>query len=146
MMTPYGSAARSSQAWREVARIGVALACAVAFAELGAASDVASVQHYPDVLAVKVTPRAADRFDFDVTMSSRYDTPRRYADAFRVMDAEGQVYGERILLHDHAGEQPFTRALYGVPIPPQVRAVIVQGRDQRYGYGGKTVNVVLPGR
>jgi len=56
------------------------------------------------------------------------------------------VLGERILLHDHAGEQPFTRDLYGVRIPRGIRTVSVQARDQQYGYGGKTVEVALPGR
>jgi hypothetical protein len=27
-----------------------------------------------------------------------------------------------------------------------VRVVVVQARDQKYGYGGKTVEVALPGR
>jgi hypothetical protein len=79
-------------------------------------------------------------------VSSPYDTPQRYADAFRVMDKSGTVYGERILLHDHAGEQPFTRDLYGVKIPRAVKAVVIQARDQRFGYGGKIIEVVLPGR
>ncbi len=103
-------------------------------------------QKYPDVLAAKVQARGADVFDFDVTLSSPYDTPQRYADAFRVLGKEGKVYGERILLHDHAGEQPFTRDLYGVRIPRGIRVVTVQARDMKYGYGGKTVEVVLPGR
>lgn len=79
-------------------------------------------------------------------MSSPYDTPSRYADAFRIMGADGSVFGERELLHDHAGEQPFTRELYGVKIPRGVTRVIVQARDQRFGYGGATVSVALPGR
>ena len=62
------------------------------------------------------------------------------------MSKEGRVFGERVLLHDHAGEQPFTRDLYGVAIPRGIRVVVVQARDQQYGYGGKTVEVVLPGR
>lgn len=120
------------------------LACAMPYA--AAQAQDAALQRHPDVVAVKVTPRGANRFDFDVTISSRYDTPKRYADAFRVMDADGKVYGERILWHDHAGEQPFTRDLYGVMIPPQTRKVVVQGRDQKFGYGGKTFEVMLPGR
>jgi len=112
----------------------------------GGAQGTGAEQRHPDVVAVKVMPRGANRFDFDVTISSRYDTPQRYADAFRVMAADGKVYGERILLHDHAGEQPFTRDLYGVVIPPQVKNVIVQGRDRKYGYGGITKQVTLPGR
>lgn len=106
----------------------------------------AELQKYPDVISAKVRSRAVDTFDFDVTVSSPYDTPRRYADAFRAMSPDGKVFGERILLHDHAGEQPFTRDLYGVKIPSGIRTVIIQARDQQYGYGGKTVEVTLPGR
>jgi hypothetical protein len=106
----------------------------------------AELQKYPDVVSARVQTRVADIFDFDVTVSSPYDTPKRYADAFRVMGKDGVVFGERKLLHDHGDEQPFTRDLYGVNIPTGIRAVVVQARDQQYGYGGKTVEVVLPGR
>ncbi len=106
----------------------------------------AATASYPDVLSAKVRPRGGDVFDFDVSVSSPYDTPQRYADAFRVMGRDGTVYGQRILDHDHRTEQPFTRDLYGVKIPPGVRTVVVQGRDQRSGYGGKTVEAALPGR
>jgi len=105
-----------------------------------------SAQRFPDVVGVKVQARGADTFDFDVTVSSPYDSVQRYADAFRVSGKDGKVYGERILWHDHAGEQPFTRDLYGVTIPPSVRTVVVQARDQKHGYGGKTAEVALPGR
>ena len=103
-------------------------------------------QKYPDVVGVKAQARGENRFDFDVMISSPYDTPQRYADAFRVMSADGLVYGELKLLHDHANEQPFTRGLSGVSIPAGVRVVVVQARDQRFGYGGKTVQVALPRR
>jgi hypothetical protein len=103
-------------------------------------------QKYPDVVDAKVTPRGGNRFDFDVTVSSPYDTPKRYADAFRVIGPQGKVYGERKLLHDHAGEQPFTRDLYGVEIPASVRTVTIEARDQMYGYGGRKLDIELPGR
>ncbi len=121
-----------------------AVAYAVATAPVRAA-DVAQQKH-PDVIAAKVRPSGTDTFDFDVTVSSPYDTPQRYADAFRVMGKDGVVYGERILLHDHANEQPFTRDLHGVNIPRAIRVVVVQARDQRFGYGGKSIEVLLPGR
>lgn len=111
-----------------------------------AALPAAAEQQFADIVAVKVQPRGAGKFDFDVTVSSPYDTAQRYADAFRVMGKDGKVYGERKLLHDHATEQPFTRGLYGVSIPVAVRSVVVQARDQKYGYGGKTVEVSLSGR
>jgi hypothetical protein len=107
------------------------------------AADTAQQRH-PDVLTAKVRPSGADTFDFDVTVSSPYDTPQRYADAFRVMGTDGVVYGERVLLHDHASEQPFTRDLYGVKVPRTVRLVVIQARDLRFGYGGKTIEVSLP--
>ena len=56
------------------------------------------------------------------------------------------MFGERKLWHDHAGEQPFTRDLYGVKIPRGIRAVIIQARDRKHGYVGKAVEVPLPGR
>lgn len=125
----------------------------IATASLILVSGLASAQpqdsatpQYPDVLNVKVQARGDQRFDFDVTVSSPYDTPQRYADAFRVTGAAGRTYGERQLLHDHAKEQPFTRDLYGVDIPTEVRSVTVQARDLKHGYGGKTVEVMLPGR
>jgi hypothetical protein len=123
---------------------GLIAAC-VLVAGLAAASEP-PVQKYPDVVAAKVRAGGPGRFDFDVTVSSPYDTPQRYADAFRVLGEDGAVFGERILLHDHAGEQPFTRDLHGVVIPPAVRSVVIQARDRTYGYGGKTVTLSLPGR
>jgi hypothetical protein len=121
----------------------VLAACVAAFS---ASAANPAIQKYPDVVAAKARATGADTFDFDVTVSSPYDTPQRYADAFRVLGKDGTVLGERILLHDHAGEQPFTRDLYGVRIPRGIRTVTVQARDRQYGYGGKTVEVELPGR
>jgi hypothetical protein len=103
-------------------------------------------QRFPDVVAAKVRASGSGQFDFDVTLSSPYDTPQRYADAFRVSTLDGKVLGERILLHDHQTEQPFTRDLYGVKITADVKKVRIQGRDQKHGYGGKTMEVSLPGR
>lgn len=109
------------------------------------AADLAA-QKYPDVIGVTVTARARDTFDFDVTVSSPYDTAARYADGFRALGKNGVVLGARELFHDHASEQPFTRDLYGVKIPRGVKSVTIQARDRQFGYGGKSVDVALPGR
>jgi hypothetical protein len=109
------------------------------------AADPAA-QRYPDVVSAKVRAGAGNSFDFDVTISSPYDTPERYADAFRIIATNGAVYGERVLLHDHADEQPFTRDLSGVKIPGGVRTVVIQARDLKNGYGGKSIEVALPRR
>lgn len=98
---------------------------------------------YPDVVDVSVSEDDSG-YSFSVTMSSPYDSPERYADAWRVIGDDGQVYGVRELLHDHANEQPFTRSLEGVEIPEGVASVTIQGRDQVYGWGGEVVEVSLP--
>lgn len=105
-----------------------------------------SEQRFPDVVSVKVEVGGSGVFNFEVTVSSPYDTPARYADGFRVATIEGELLGERKLMHDHQTEQPFTRELYSVKIPEGIKKVVVQARDQQYGYGGKTVAVMLPGR
>lgn len=66
----------------------------------------------------------ADLFEFDATVSSPHDTPQRHADVFRAMSEDGSVYGERVLLLDHADEQWFTRDLCAVsshPLPDSRR-------------------------
>lgn len=103
-----------------------------------------NAQTFPDVIEVTIEESGANRFDFSVTLSSPYDSPERYADAFRVMDENGTVFGVRELLHHHAHEQPFTRGLYGITIPDEVRRVIVQGRDLENGWGGGELMVELP--
>jgi len=105
-------------------------------------TPVAEEQRFPDVIAAVAT--AGDvGWDFDVTVSSPYDTPERYADAWRVVGPDGTVFGVRELLHDHASEQPFTRSLQGVAIPAGVDVVVVEGRDLANGWGGGTVELVL---
>jgi hypothetical protein len=61
------------------------------------------------------------------------------------MTPDGEVLGVRELLHDHAGEQPFTRTL-GQPItvPDGVERLVVEGRDLVNGWGGGTTAVAVP--
>jgi hypothetical protein len=96
------------------------------------------------VVTATATPRDDGTFDFTITISSPYDSPDRYADAWRVLAPDGTVFGIRELLHDHAAEQPFTRSLEGVKIPPNITTVTVEGRDLINGWGGRTVEIVLP--
>lgn len=67
-----------------------------------------------------------------------------YADAFEVLAPGGAVLGRRELLHSHETEQPFSRDLYGVRIPPEVIEVVVRARHKPKGYDGLTKLVKLP--
>jgi hypothetical protein len=109
----------------------------------GVEAATASEQRFPDVVGAVATQDQAGSWTFSVTLSSPYDSPGRYADSWRVRNAEGIVYGERFLTHDHANEQPFTRSQSGIRIPDTVSEVIIEGRDQLYGWGGTTLTLTL---
>ena len=106
-------------------------------------TERADEQRFPDVIDA-AAEQVAGTWTISATLSSPYDTPDRYADAWRVVGPDGTVYGERILTHDHAGEQPFTRSESGIEIPDDVTEVVIEGRDLEYGYGGATFTLVLP--
>ena len=105
--------------------------------------EVVFGDRFPEVLAVKLTPLSDANWRFAVTLSSKYDSRERYADAWRVLDAEGQQLGIRVLGHDHASEQPFTRT-QAVQIPSETKIVLVEGRDQANGWSGQRFQVEMP--
>ena len=108
-----------------------------------AKKEVVFGDQFPEVLEVKLTPLTGANWRFAVTLSSKYDTPQRYADGWRVLDAEGQELGLRVLGHDHASEQPFTRT-HSIEIPKELKVVYVEGRDQTNGWSGQRFEVEMP--
>ncbi len=102
-------------------------------------SDGDTEELFPDVLDAAAELDGSGTWTFSATLSSPYDTPARYADAWRVVGPDGEVFGIRELTHDHASEQPFTRSQSGIAIPENVTTVTVEGRDQGRGGGGATV-------
>ena len=55
----------------------------------------------------------------------------------------GEVLAERVLLHPHIEEQPFTRGLTYVRIPRDLRLFLVRARTNLTGYSGRQVEVDL---
>ena len=100
-------------------------------------------EDFPDIIGVQATRGDDGTWRFDVTVSSPYDSPDRYADAWRVLGPDETEFGIRVLTHDHASEQPFTRSQGGIAIPDDVISVTVQGRDLENGWGGGTLDVEL---
>lgn len=109
------------------------------------ADPTTDAQRFPDVIAAELEPQG-DAWRLSATLSSPYDTPDRYADAFRALAEDGTELGVRELAHDHANEQPFTRSLTGLEVPDDVARITVEGRDQEHGWGGDTVEVEVPSR
>jgi hypothetical protein len=112
----------------------------------GAGADAADGDEFPQILDVEATPDGDGVWSFDVTISSTYDTPDRYADGWRVIGADGTVYGVHTLAHDHAAEQPFTRRQAGVEIPADIHEVTIEGRDLVNGFGGVAKTIELSPR
>jgi len=91
---------------------------------------------FPTVVDATASTSNGTSWRVDVTLSSEYDSPARYADAWRVLDADDNELGVRVLGHDHANEQPFTRSTT-VEIPADITTVFIEGRDQLNGWSGE---------
>lgn len=105
-----------------------------------AAADKASVE--------KATARSQGNgvFSFSATVRHADTGWKHYADKFVILTPGGKVLGTRVLLHPHESEQPFTRSLGGVKVPPGIDRVIVRAWDNVHKAGDKTFTVKLPGR
>lgn len=99
-----------------------------------------------DVIKVEVVEASAGKYDFHVTV--RHDDAGwdHYANVWQVIGPDGAMLDERVLLHPHDNEQPFTRSLMGVAIPGDVETVTVRAGDSVHEFGGEEISVTLPGR
>ena len=97
----------------------------------------------PDILNVTVD-RQGDLWRFDVTIRHNDSGWDHYADAWRILDPEGEPLGTRNLAHPHTKEQPFTRSLSGVRIPDGMTEVSIQARDSVSGWSPELVTIPLP--
>lgn len=95
------------------------------------------------IVDVQVAATGENAFRFDVTLLHGDEGWDHYADLWRVVGPDGVVIAERVLLHPHVDEQPFTRSLYNVTIDPSVEQVVIEARDSVHGWGA-TVEVTLP--
>lgn len=96
-----------------------------------------------DVLAVEIIHRGGDRYLINTTVQHADTGWDHYANAWEVLDENGNSLGKRVLLHPHVDEQPFTRS-HTLSIPVNVEQVTVRAVDSVHGTGGKTVTVAVP--
>ncbi|MEM7544079.1 MAG: hypothetical protein AAF367_00940 [Pseudomonadota bacterium] len=80
---------------------------------------------------------------FEVTLLHDDTGWEHYADAWRVVGEDGTIYGERVLLHPHETEQPFTRSLSGVSIPDDVTTVSIEAKDNVHGWATTKYKIEL---
>ena len=106
----------------------------------------AAVAGEADVVKVAVTESAPGSFRFDVSVRHDDEGWDHYANAWQVVGPNGGVLGERVLLHPHETEQPFTRSLSGVAVPDEIKTVTIRAKDSVHEFGGKEMSVDLPDR
>lgn len=97
-----------------------------------------------DVIDAKVRKIAPNVYRFEVTVQHIDRGWEHYADRYELLTPDGRSLAMRVLQHPHVDTQPFTRALDGVTIPPEIRRVTIRAHDSRHGYGGKEITLDLP--
>lgn len=120
-------------------RLGLSAAMLTSFTGLAVAGQA-------DVVDARFEQASDGTYAFHVTV--RHDDAGwdHYADKWQVVSEDGSiVYGERILLHPHENEQPFTRSQSGIDIPDDIEAVIVRAHDKVHGWGGAEMRIPLKG-
>ena len=98
----------------------------------------------PSVVPSREVASADGTWRFDVTLRPADSGWNHYADRWEILDAAGKVLATRVLLHPHETEQPFTRSLTGVRLPPDLARASIRAHDKRHGNGSVTYSIELP--
>lgn len=91
----------------------------------------AALERYSGQWTVRVTLKHEDR------------GWKHYADAWRIVDEKGRVIATRTLHHPHDKEQPFTRNLSGVNIPPATTVIFIEAHDKQHGWSPDRLRIDL---
>ncbi|MGB5082919.1 MAG: hypothetical protein WBO23_19495 [Burkholderiales bacterium] len=97
-----------------------------------------------DVIAARASRGPDGKWSFAVTIRSNDKGWKYYCDRFEVRAPDGRLLGVRRLLHPHEDEQPFTRELDGVGIPPGLPGVLIRAHHNARGYDGDVLKLQLP--
>lgn len=95
------------------------------------------------IVAAEFSGKGESQWSVSVTLEHEDTGWDHYADAWRVVDVEGNVLGNRELLHPHVDEQPFTRRLSGITVPENVRKVFIEAHDKVHGWTKRRLLVDL---
>ena len=96
------------------------------------------------MLKATINKQADGQFNISVTVRHGDTGWAHYADRWEVLGPEGEVLATRVLWHPHVNEQPFTRSLGGIKIPPTFTWVKLRAHDKMHGLGGREVTLSVP--
>jgi hypothetical protein len=95
------------------------------------------------ILAADFHNSGGDNWSVKVTLKHGDTGWNHYADNWRVVDDEGNILGDRVLLHPHIDEQPFTRGLGNMKVPEGTATVYIQAHDKVHGWTPSRLKVDL---
>ena len=95
------------------------------------------------ILAADFHNSGGDNWSVKVTLKHGDTGWDHYADNWRVVDGEGNILGDRVLLHPHVDEQPFTRSLGDVEVPVGTTTVYIEAHDKVHGWTPSRLKVDL---
>lgn len=133
---------RSSKTWERTARLFTAGGLVVGLLATATSARADSSK----VLAAEASPDGRGGYTVSATIRHGDTGWDHYADNFEVLAPDGTLLKRRVLFHPHETEQPFTRSVGGVKVPPGISEVIIRSHDKVHGYGEKTVRLKLPDR
>lgn len=105
---------------------------------------LASASQAGQVAILQVKAECAQTCSFAVTLEHADDGWDHYANQWDVVTLDGKLLKSRVLYHPHVNEMPFTRSLYEVTIPDNIKQVKIRAKDSVHGYAEKEVIVDLP--
>ncbi len=94
------------------------------------------------IVAVQLDQRGYE-WSASVTLEHADSGWAHYADAWRLVTADGTEFARRTLWHPHVNEQPFTRSLSGIVLPKGVTVFFVEAHDKVHGWSPDRVRVDL---
>ena len=109
-----------------------------------AASILPAFAGEADVVGVDISCTGDSICRFDVTVRHDDEGWEHFANRWEILTPDGEVLATRVLAHPHDDEQPFTRSLRDVRIPPGLSEVVVRAHDLVHEYGGEVVAVQVP--
>jgi hypothetical protein len=106
---------------------------------LSASAEAGDVQ----IVRAEFNKNHNNTWNVDVTLKHRDTSWSHYADNWRIVDAKGNVLGDRVLYHPHVNEQPFTRSLSNITLPKGTRTVYIEAHDKEHGWTKKRLRIDL---
>lgn len=95
------------------------------------------------ITAVSIKQQSPEHYQFNVTLKHQDTGWEHYADAWRIVDEQGNILATRTLFHPHVNEQPFTRSLNRVKLDEHLNTLYIEAHDTVHGWSKNRLRIRL---